>query len=196
MRRSSGFTLLEILVVLTLTALITGILLQGIQQVFFLQRHFDVEFFQTQQGFMRISWLRGSINGLVPDYDDGPNKFKGTDSRLHGLTTMPMDAPDGGLQGFDLHIAFDPGSGESGLYYGDVVKDQRILTWKSAEGKFVYLDAQGGRHNEWPPFLGIWPQLPAAIIIEAGGGNSRISFVAVPKGLAKPSPRQADVYAN
>ena len=52
--RSSGFTLLEILVVMILTSMITAILLQGLQQVYRLQVHFGAEMFSSQQGAMRI----------------------------------------------------------------------------------------------------------------------------------------------
>ena len=59
-----GFTLLEMLVVLILTGMITGILIQGLDQVFRLQTHFGRELFNSQQGEMYAEWFRESVNGL------------------------------------------------------------------------------------------------------------------------------------
>jgi prepilin-type N-terminal cleavage/methylation domain-containing protein len=196
MNRQKAFTLLEILVVLALTGLTAGILLQGIQQVFFLQRHFGVEFFQSQQGLMRAEWFRDCINGLVPEFVDGQHKFRGSERRLQGLTTMPLDAPEGALSGFELSIDFDAKTGEAGLYYGNITGQQLMLSWPGSMGRFAYIDTDGLRHSEWPPFLGKWPQLPKVIELETGQKGERQILIAAPMGLTKPLPSQKDVLGD
>ena len=196
MQRQRGFTLLEILVVLVLTGLISGILLQGLQQVFFLQRHFGVETFQSQQGLMRTEWFRGCINGLIPDHDDGTRKFRGTGRRLTGITTTPLVALDGVVMSFELRLEFNPVTGETGVLYGSDNDAPLILSWLGANGRFSYQDRDGVAHEEWPPFLGKkWPQLPAAILLDTGVGSERQMIVAVPKGSSIPYPRQGDLSA-
>ena len=193
-RHSSGFTLLEILVVMILTSLITGILLQGLQQVYRLQVHFGEEMFAYQQGAMRIDWFRSSINGIMPDYVDGKNKFKGEPRRISGQTTAPLDAPDGALAPFVWHMDFDPKTGGMALYSGDGNDAPLVLTWPGSEGRFLYLDEEGRPQEFWPPLLGKPPQVPLMVLLEMGPSAKGRRIVAVPRGPDKPWPKQSEVF--
>ena len=196
MRRRSripGFTLLEILVVLVLTSLITGILIQGLQQVYRLQTHFGAEMFNAQQGAMRIDWFRSSVNGIMPDYADGKNIFKGESRRLQGQTTAPLNGPDGALVPFLWRIDFDAKTGAMALYSAEDRDASAILSWSGSEGRFLYVDAIGQNHELWPPFTGTWPQVPQMIVLEMGTSGPSPLIVAVPKGPEKPWPKQIDV---
>lgn len=192
-RGSGGFTLLEMMVVLILTAMVTGLLLQGLHQVFRLQTRFGSEMFNTQQGAMMTEWFRQSVNGLVPDHADGKNRFRGGGREFSGMTLSPLDVASDALLPFTWRIKFDPESGQTRLYYGSATGAPPILSWPGNAGKFVYFDAGGGVHETWPPAFGKWPQLPRMIHLEivAQGGGAVI--VAVPKGLESPLPRQKDI---
>lgn len=191
--KERGFTLLEMLVVLVLTGFITTILFEGLSQTFRLQQHFGVEMFNTQQGAMRSDWFRQSINGLMPDHEDGRNKFKGDERRMSGLTTAPLTPESVGLAPLTWQLRFDPESGETRLHYGAENDAPAILAWPGNSGRFVYLDNKGEAHDTWPPFLGNWPQLPNAIYLEAKRSDEPYTLVAVPKGLDNPLPRQKDL---
>lgn len=192
-RYSRAFTLLEILVVLILTSLITGILLQGLQQVYRLQSHFGAETFDARQGAMRIDWFRTSINGVMPDYPDGANKFKGELRRMQGQTTAPLDAPDGALVPFLWRIDFDSKEGGMALFAGEGNEASAILTWPGNEGRFIYVDAMGQSHDSWPPFIGSPPQVPQIVVLEMGASGQATKLAAVPRGPDKPWPKQKDV---
>lgn len=189
---STGFTLLEILVVMILTSLITGILLQGLQQVYRLQVHFGAEMFASQQGAMRNDWFRSSINGIMPDYADGKNKFKGEPRRISGQTTAPLDAPDGALAPFIWRIDFDPKAGEMALYSGEGSDAAIVLTWAGSEGRFLYLDEEGRPQEFWPPLLGKPPQVPLMVLLEMGPSGQGRRIVAAPRGPDRLWPRQSD----
>ena len=191
---SAGFTLLEILVVLVLTSLVTGILLQGLQQVYRLQSHFGAEIFHAQHGAMRIDWFRGSINGIMPDHDDGKMRFKGESRRMSGLTMAPLDAPDGALVPFVWRIDFDSKIGEMALYAGDGTEAQLVLNWPGNEGRLLYLDGEGNSHEFWPPFSGRLPQVPSMILLEMGAAGKGRKIVSVPRGPDVPWPRQNDLF--
>ncbi|MEI8353591.1 MAG: type II secretion system protein [Lentisphaerota bacterium] len=195
-KRHSGFTLLEILVVMVLTSMITAILLQGLQQVYRLQVHFGAEMFASQQGAMRIDWFRSSINGIMPDYVDGKNKFKGEPRRISGQTTAPLNAPDGALAPFQWRIDFDSKTGEMALYSGEGSDAPIVLTWPGSEGRFLYLDEDGHPQEFWPPLLGKPPQVPLMILLEMGASGRGRKIVAVPRGPDKPWPKQADVISG
>ncbi len=187
-----GFTLLEMLVVLILTGMITGILMQGLHQVFRLQTHFSRELFNTQQGEMYTEWFRQSVNGLMPDYADGKHKFKGSQREFSGMTLSPLNMAAETLVPFVWRLRFAPKTGQTQLQYGSADDAPAVLAWRGNSGQFVYFDANGEPHDDWPPLLGKWPQLPKAIYLENRNTDEPRIIVAVPKGLENPLPRQRD----
>lgn len=192
-RKCYGFTLLEMLVVLLLSSLVTMLLLQGLQHVFRLQRNFGAEQFSTQQGAMQVAWFRQSINGLMPEYPDGNNKFRGDTRQLQGLTVAALDAPDGTLVHFQWQLNFDPKQGRTLLKYGRDEKASTIMAWEGNGGGFRYLDANAEAHDEWPPFLGQWPQLPTAILLETRQASGGKIIVASPRGPVNTMFRLKDL---
>lgn len=188
-----GFTLLEMLVVLILTGMITAILMQGLHQVFWLQTHFDRELYDTQQGEMYTDWFRQSVNGLMPDYNDGKHKFKGTERELSGMTLSPLNTATEALVPFVWRLRFEPKAGQTQLVYGSEENAPVVLSWRGNSGRFAYFDANSKSHDLWPPALGKWPQLPNAIYLEYLNADESRVIVAVPKGLENPLPRQKDL---
>lgn len=194
--QSRGFTLVEILVVMIITGFIVAILLQSLQQVFRLQIHFGHEIFHTQNGAMYADWYRQSINGLMPDYQDGKHKFRGERRQMSGLTLSPLGIENSAVAPFSWRLEFDPRSGQSGLFYGDAKSTEPILAWEGNSGHFSYLDEKNAAHESWPPFLGKWPQLPVAIYLESGMAEQRRLIVAIPRGPETPLARRRDLEEN
>lgn len=188
-----GFTLLEMLVVLILTGMITGILMQGLYQVFRLQTHFGRELFNTQQGGMYTEWFRQSVNGMMPDYPNGKHKFKGSSREFGGMTLSPLNTGTEALLPFAWHLKFDPNTGQTQLQYGPEENAPVVLAWPGNSGKFVYFDAKDEPHDDWPPLLGKWPQLPKAIYLENQNSDEPRVIVAVPRAQENPLPRLMDL---
>jgi len=193
-----GFTLIEILVVLIITGFIVAILLQSLQLVFRLQTHFGSEIFRTQNGAMYSDWFRESINGLLSDDEGGKQKFRGERREMSGLTLAPLDQENGTIASFVWRLEFDVGKGLTGLYFGVAGEEQplQILAWESNSGRFIYIDAQNEAHDNWPPFLGKWPQLPKAIFLESGTGAQLRLIVAAPRSADIPLPRRKVIEAQ
>lgn len=192
LEKQKGFSLLEMLVVLILTSMITGILMQGLHLAFRLQTHFGKELFNTQQGEMYKQWFRQTVNGLMPEYADGKYKFKGSQREFSGMTLSPLDTAVEALVPFAWRLAFEPKTGETQLQYGSGDDAKAIVAWRGYSGRFVYFDADGEPHDDWPPLLGKWPQLPRAIYLDNQSTNDPSIIVAVPMGPESPLPRQKD----
>ena len=188
-----GFTLLELLVVLVLTGMVTAILMQALQHVFRLETHFSKELFSTQQGQMYEDWYRRSVNGLVPDHVDGKNRFKGSGQEFAGLTLAPLSTAGAALLPLAWRLQFDGDSGRTQLRYGADRDAVVVLDWPGNSGRFVYYDAENSAHDTWPPALGKWPQLPRAIFLESLSQQDPRVIVAVPKGPEDPIPRPKDL---
>jgi general secretion pathway protein J len=195
-KTKTGFTLLEILVVLVLTSFITGILLQGLQQVYRIQVRFGTEMFHSQQRAMRVDWYRSSINGIMPDYVDGKCRFRGGARMVSGQTTAPLDAIGGALVPFKWRIDFDPKAGEMALYSGDGSDAVIVLTWPGSEGRFLYVDEDSHAQESWPPLFGKPQQVPRMILLEMGAAGKADILVSVPRGPDRPWPKKSDVLKN
>lgn len=190
---SAGFTLLEMLVVLVLTGMISTLLFQALQQVFRLETHFRRELFNTQEGEMYTEWFRQTINGLVPDQPAGRNRFTGTEREISGLTISPIDTLSESLVPFAWRLQYDARSGQTQLRYGRAENALVILEWRGDSGRFVYFDGKDEPHDSWPPAMGKWPQLPKAIFLESLSQSDKRVVVAVPRGPDEALPRHRDV---
>jgi hypothetical protein len=91
-------------------------------------------------------------------------------------------------------LAFNPESGETQLLYGANKGAAPIISWQGNRGKFSYLDAKGEYHESWPPPLGSWPQLPAAIRVEALRDGQPTIIFAAPMGPIYPPARIVDFF--
>ena len=189
----AGFTLIEVLVVLILVGMISGVLFQALERAFSLQVRFGSELFKTQQGQMATDWYRQAVQGLYPDQPDGPQLFRGTATEFSGLTTNPL-----GLDyGAPTAVTWRLEKADDGLWqlrYTEAGPPSNILQWQGKAAKFVYIDAQQEPHDQWPPPLGLFPQLPKQIELVADDLGESIVIIAAPQGPAEPILRAQDLF--
>ena len=95
-----GFTLMEMLVVLVITSLAAGLLMQASTQVLGLQARLNAQLDGLRGPALGADWLRQVVQGLQPDYDDGANRFRGSARGFAGLTTNALSGSYGGLEPF------------------------------------------------------------------------------------------------
>ena len=178
-----GFTLVEVLVVLVITALVSTLLFQALGQVYRLQERFGVQLAQTRVGAMRSDWYRQVLQGLMTDYADGKQRFAGGRRHLEGLSATPLNANGGAPQWLTLDIA-EKSSGGGELRYGTPLNQLVLLEWSErGGGEFAYLDEEGREHEQWPPQAsGTWAQLPAAVLLRWPGREGPSVLVAAPTG--------------
>ena len=131
--RSGGFTLIEVLVVMTLVALVSGVLFEALERAYRLKERFGVELFNVQQGQMATDWYRQSVNGLYPDYPDGGNVFKGAEQEFSGLSTNPLGEDYGNPSAVTWKLQSQPQSGISTLVYSVGKQETAILSWRGKD---------------------------------------------------------------
>lgn len=204
-RAARGFTLLEVLVVLVITALLSTLLLQALSQVYRLQARFGSQIDQSQGAAMRADWFRQLLQGLKPDYADGPRPFAGGSSRIEGLSSTGLSATGGAPLEFTLEI-LSGAAGGGRLRYRAGAAQLELISWKGdGRAEFAYIDGAGAEYAQWPP-AGLapsavrtpvpLPQLPAAVLLkwpsDAGG---RAVLVAVVRGEREPRRRPFQLLA-
>ena len=202
--RQGGFTLLEMLVVMVLTALVVGIAFEGLSRVADLRvrlaRHLDGALDET----IVASWFRASVSALQPDLENAPDAFKGSAIEMSGLTLRPVDQPPGAATAFAWRLAQEPASGITRLSYRGVDGAWReIAAWPGAGARFLYAGPDGEWRSEWPPPLSGGaplgqivqrqrPQLPRFVSLDGGTGAEARSIAASILGTTLPKQGIAD----
>lgn len=189
----AGFTLIEVLVVLILVGMISGILFQALERAYGLQVRFGSELFKTQQGQMATDWYRQAVQGLYPEQPAGPQVFRGTATEFSGLTTNPLGLDYGAPTPVTWRVE-PSGEGVWALRYSEAGPPATILQWQGKAAKFVYVDAQQEPYDQWPPPLGLFPQLPKQIQLVADDRGEALVIIASPQGPAEPILRAQDLF--
>lgn len=195
-RRSicKGFTLIEVLVVLIIVGLVSGVLFQALDRAYGLQKRFGSELFRNQHGRMATDWYRQSVQGVLPDYRDGANVFKGTDKVFSGLSSTPLASEPGAPVPVHWELTADDALGGFNLRYTEAGSTSNILHLQVREARFSYLDDTLTPHDQWPPALGLHPQIPRQIFIQGTDPLAPITLVATPSGPDNPAPRGQDLF--
>jgi prepilin-type N-terminal cleavage/methylation domain-containing protein len=188
----TGFTLLEVLVVLVILTLLMTFLFQTLNHVATARVHILRQLNTFQQGAIQEFWFRHSTAGLIADYPDIEDNqaFKGTDRRFSGLTTAALHADAGVPTAFAWAIVEE--KGQNVLQYQADSDTWSVLHWPG-EGYgvgFQYLDREGKWHDAWPPQqFGIEPpQLPEAILLTAQRGRHPVTWLIKMNALRDPKP--------
>ena len=192
-RTSGGFTLIEVLVVLILVGMTSGILFQAMQRAFGLQARFGSELFKAQQGQMATGWYRQTVQGLLPDYPGGSSFFRGDATGFAGLSSNPLDEDYGAPTSIAWKLQPNADTGTTDLVYTDAQHTTTVLNWRSSKARFVYLDNQLTPHEQWPPPLGLFAQLPTHIELQVTEEGQPVVILAHPMGPAEPRLRPQDV---
>lgn len=191
-----GFTLVEMLVVLLIVGMVSGLLFEGSAQLMGMQARLDSQLTRLRGEALHADWLRQVVQGLQPDYVDGKQIFKGSPRGFSGLTTNPLSAGYGGLQPFAVTLTHDAAPNSMLLGYGSGGNASVLLSWPGDQGRLRYLDDRGEAHEDWPPPLGLWPQLPSAITLEGERDGAPWLIAAAHFGPTWPIPRPRDAMGG
>jgi prepilin-type N-terminal cleavage/methylation domain-containing protein len=170
--QSRGFTLLEALVVLVITSLVSVVLVQGFGLLLSARTSVQDKLVEVDEAVIEQSLFLEPLRGVVPDYPDRPHIFAGEAKRLHGMTTRPLQGRTGTPVPFTLTISYDSPSNLSTLtYQEDNTPPLPLGSWQGETGAFAYRDIQGAWRETWPPENDPRaPQTPWLIRLERGTG--------------------------
>jgi general secretion pathway protein J len=196
--KQRGFTVIEMLVVLVLTAILVSIMFEGLGRVADLRvrlaRHLDGALDESIVG----SWFRGSIASMTPDLAGAPDAFRGSATEMSGLTLKPVELPAGAATAFAWQVHSERGTTRLS-YRGADGQWREIAAWAGTEARFFYAGPSGEWRGDWPPPLSgasaplgqivarDQPQLPRFVRLDSGGGEGRSIAASV---LGTTMPRQ------
>jgi general secretion pathway protein J len=152
--RDSGFTLVEVLVVLVIVAMITLLLTQALSTVFALRLRLAPYLDRIGQTALIDDWLHGVLGAVVTDAQDGKNIFRGTSTSIEGLTLAPLNAKAGLRTPFLLELK-SRANGKMSLTFATAdTAAIDFLTWNrddpgASEAGFAYFDGTNWS-TQWP----------------------------------------------
>lgn len=170
----AGLTLLEMLVVVVLVGLLATAAFEGLSRVFDLRQRLGTWIDLAGDNAITSSWLRDSLAGAVPEYENGPNPFRGSQYAVQGLTIAGLRSRPGAPVPFQWRITEGP---QAALEYREGLDPafRPYWRWDGTPGRFTYVADDGRTYPTWPPEgltlpTGVViPQLPAAIQVDFGG---------------------------
>lgn len=214
--KARGFTLVEVLVVLVITSLVSTLLFQVLAQVSRLQSRFGEQLAQSRNGAMRADWHRQVLQGLLAVESESPQRFVGQPRRLAGLTLTALRSQSGAPEFVALEIRPHPSGLGGELHYssGEDGVGMVLMSWSGpGPADFAYVDAAGNEYNQWPPPSGrlpmpppaelgrpftapealqVPPQLPTTILLRWPTPQGQSVLVASPRGGLEAVPRRLE----
>ena len=212
--RARGFTLLEMLVVL----LISGMALALTTQALVCARWYWPSAIASERAGREYrlseSWFRNSVRGLYPaaSEEDLSRRskavlggdaevilFEGESDGFTGVTLAPVLAGQGVPTSQEWRIKREA----DGIDRLTLVEHGETLTLSlpRSEGlQLHYLDPEGKLHDRWPPRLGIWKQLPEAVVLQmtpnAAGSGTGILIASAVMGPRNPLKSYENAYED
>jgi len=178
-RSSTGFTLLEVLVVLVITSLISFVLIYAFSYVTLLRNSFINQINILQKGAMQETWFRQSIKSITLTKSHATeDHFLGKPHFFECITLSPLNA----YQGTPIRIRWSINNklNQYQLNYEELNEQDNtwdIMSWEYEKARFQYVSHTGKHFNQWPPNLGSTKRkLPTAIIFHGVRKQKKITW--------------------
>ncbi|MGA8398608.1 MAG: prepilin-type N-terminal cleavage/methylation domain-containing protein [Stellaceae bacterium] len=181
-----GFTLVELLVVLVIVALISGVLLTAFDRILDIRLRLATFLDGVEAPTLVADWFRSTVGGLVADTRTGAGHFTGDAHHLTGLTLAPLDAAAGVPTVITWEVVFDAGAGRTHLRYRD--RNDRtmdIASWPGDVGGLRYCGPDFVCRDKWPPDKEA-SELPLLIRLDAVKGDEPWPILAAPRADRTP----------
>ena len=178
--RARGFTLLEMLVVLLIAGMALALTTQALGQYQRAQTRAIANERAGREHRLSEAWFRDSVRSLYPAAAKGAQVarattqlgmngaapvFEGTAQGFTGVTLAPVLAGQG-VPVLQAWRSVRDRNGVTRLELEEEGKTLQLSLPRARELRLHYLDPEGKLHAQWPPRLGLWKQLPEAVLLE------------------------------
>lgn len=203
MRRESGFTLLEVTVVMVLVSMVSYLAFEMLAQTSRVDERVGMHLREERNTGMRREWFRMLIQGLYADKADKTLAFSGSARKLEGLSTMAPTADQGRLVRFSVELKET--GGDTVLQYTELGAQKapepvELMRWPyDRHAAFAYVTETGTHYDQWPPMTfvdKIDASAPSVILLKriVDGRPEILSFV--PRRFAEKPINPATLFGT
>jgi len=190
---SSGFTLLEILVVLVLLSMVMSMLMQGLSLIYELRGRILNQIDQQRVTFLREHLLTDLISGITPDAPQADAVFAGDENGFYGLSLHSMQG-DVGVPGV-VRLWFESIKQQNCLLYQqDAYPEVEMGCWQNSDIRFSFIDEHGVSYSDWPIANSNLPQLPSAVTLQVGDGEMASGWFMPIRARTQPRSTIQDIF--
>jgi len=163
MRRSAdGYSLIEVVIALTIIAMIMGFIFEGVFGAARLSARLGLRAGELQRDSVAADWLRQSLVSVLPAQKRDPPSLSGQAQEITLTTAASLHARPGAPRSVTWLLTPDP-VGLTLTYQADGLA-WKIARSRHSEARFSYLDAEGRWVTTWaqhgPPrliaLIGFW----------------------------------------
>lgn len=219
MNRSAGYTLIEVLIMLAVTAILAATVLETVRASTSNGLRIEQAARNAAQDYITLASVRRAVQASRADYRDGDHRFDGDETRFSALTSYPITTERPRLQPYTLSLV-NTSDGVS-LVYEEQGERFSIQFWPGGRGEWSYFveeqEAQAGfmqrigepNERRW---VSNWPArtlsgaqrqqnyfqsipLAARAEIELANGERRVMVFQMPI-TAAPRPRIQDLIGS
>ena len=191
-----------------LVGLVSAVVTDSLTRVLDLRTRLAVYLDSAASSRMTLNWLRRSVAGLVPDFVDGTDRFRGTATEFTGISITAPGYDIGVPQSVSWRLA--PNTTIRGVTLSARIGDGAwvgVAEWPDRTGRFSYDGGDGQWLSEWPPALAqsgplggivlpgrpMTPQIPRFIRVEVGTAANSWSAVLTSDGSREGRQRTGDI---
>ncbi len=198
---SSGLTLMEVLVALTILSLLGSVLWQSLAQMARVERLIAGDALREPTDMLHMQWVRRLLEAAMPAGQAETDSFRGEQDRVEGFSTDVPMWPANTAAAFSLRLGHDS---ESGLYTLDLqigsatsfvpqAKPVRLLGWQGGPGQFEYMADDGTWHGRWPvQTLGSQDRtLPRMVALRTGSPDGALALIQIRHSGQPPLSRRS-----
>ena len=216
MNRSAGYTLIEVLIMLAVTAILAATVLETVRASTANGIRIEQAARTATQDYITLASVRRAVEASRADYRDGENAFEGDETRFSALTSEPVSINQAKIRPYSLMLQNDDQGAR--LVYQEQEERVVIRFWPGGSGQWSYYGEEAERDlalnlpineprsrtwlSEWPvQSLAAAPSansyyepLPLAIRaeIDMPDGETEIMVFHLPI-TAAPRPRVEDI---
>lgn len=178
----AGFTLLETLVALVITALASVLIIQGVSHTLMLRERVIEHTQYQREDALRRAWFQDTVSTLIADLQRiESHRFQGGPGGFAGLTLAPLQEQAGVPTAVQWYLEREDDIVH--LFYRQAgAEPQRVWSWRSERAGFRFYDPETGWTDQWPPAPRGADALPAAVMFETTWRGSPRVWVAAVQG--------------
>lgn len=193
LRKTQGFTLVEMLVALAITSLVMTLLMGAMYYILQVRQKLASEVYDGEVTIRTQAWFRQLVHGVVPLESNVPDTFEGDAKGFRALIvpTLSVDlegAPE------PVQLRLELGSKGVSLIYQASGPAFTIATWPATSGHFEYILRSGKALEKWSPLEQMTDHAPRAIALtlDMPDGEKQYLFARVdaepwvPRAKAQP----------